>query len=220
MSEHMETASQTHNRWPRVGWIDAGPRLAVGFCCFVLLMFSGLPAPVQGSAHLRYSLSSLVERSTMVALVLPESRISRRIRSQDGRRTLSIVTDVTVRLERSLKGPHRTGERVVVRLLGGQVGDLGLRVTGAARLPGGVRQLIFVDRRAEQRWYQPVGMSQGAMPVERVQGSDWVRPAHSDLVLLEPQLATAQRPPRAAPIEAQPLEEMVRRIQQLLGQTP
>jgi hypothetical protein len=77
-----------------------------------------------------------------------------------------IVTDSTVRVEDTLYGVR--SETLVVRHIGGAVGDLGLTVAGEQGYPEGARMLLFLrtfDSGDAGIVMRPVGMSQGEMPI-------------------------------------------------------
>ncbi len=81
--------------------------------------------------------------------------------TMDGRR---IVTDTTVAVVDSLKGSLK-GE-VVVMQPGGEVGDLGQRVEGAATFAVGEEVVLFLERKSDTR-FGVLGMSQGKFRLER-----------------------------------------------------
>lgn len=74
-----------------------------------------------------------------------------------------IVTDTRVRLDRHLGGPN-DGAEVMVRTLGGQVGDVGQVVHGEALLRIGEPALLFLtpDSRGQ---LGVTGMAQGHFPI-------------------------------------------------------
>lgn len=88
-----------------------------------------------------------------------------------------IVTDSTIRVEDTLYGPRT--ETLVVRHIGGVVGELGLTVAGEAGYPEGARVLLFL-RNFESgdagRVMRPVGMSQGEMQIRSTAGGEVVMP--------------------------------------------
>src|SRR5690606_35626146 len=62
-----------------------------------------------------------------------------------------IVTDVTVEVHDALKGRRGPGEEVELTFLGGAVGDIGMSVPGAARLPLGHEAIVFARRAPDGR---------------------------------------------------------------------
>jgi len=99
-----------------------------------------------------------------------------------------IVTDVRLRVVDIAKGGAHAGDEIVVRTLGGVVGDLGMRVPGAARIPMGSRRMLFLAPDVHERAVRRVvGMSQGAFPVEPAPaagGVDVVLPGGAGLALV------------------------------------
>jgi hypothetical protein len=77
-----------------------------------------------------------------------------------------IVTDSTIRVEETLHGP--ASETVVVRHIGGVVGEVGLSVAGESAYTDGARTLLFLRTFVSGDVgpvMRPVGMSQGEMPI-------------------------------------------------------
>lgn len=81
--------------------------------------------------------------------------------SSDGRR---IFTDVTIAVQETLKGePAKT---VVIIQPGGQVGDIGQKVSGLAGFTPGEEVVVFLERRGDSRFIVN-GMAQGKYRIER-----------------------------------------------------
>ena len=91
----------------------------------------------------------------------------------------TIYTEYTVVVESTLKGEG--GKTLVVRLMGGTVGDRELVVAGNATLEPGERVLLFL--RTNGAFHTVVGMSQGKWTVRRHGGISHVfrGPALGDL---------------------------------------
>ena len=111
------------------------------------------------------TVDDLVDRSEAVVVAIPRSRTSR---WEGGR----IVTYTTVAIDSGVAGGMKAGDLVVVRTLGGVVGDLGQRVFGEAVLPLDAPVMLFLramppqlDGVAATGSRGVVGMSQGAMPI-------------------------------------------------------
>lgn len=85
----------------------------------------------------------------------------------------AIFSEVTLRVERSYKGPTGPGETMVVRKEGGSVGGIGMRVYGAAEFRVGEEALVFTEPRGSARFVS--GMTQGKLRVTRaINGEDIV----------------------------------------------
>lgn len=85
----------------------------------------------------------------------------------------AIFSEVTLRVERSYKGPTGPGETMIVRKEGGSVGGIGMRVYGAAEFRVGEEALVFTEPRGGARFVS--GMTQGKLRVTRaINGEDIV----------------------------------------------
>lgn len=136
-----------------------------------------------------------------------------------------IVTDVTVRSERNLLGVPE-GTTMVVRHLGGVVGELGQRVFGEASYRVGEQVLLFAAQR--QGSFYTLGMAQGALHVYR----DSSGIARVDTQLAGAELVNANAPalqsavpgqtPAAAPtfVTGRPLDEVAAQVQALVARRP
>jgi hypothetical protein len=170
----------------------------------VLLLLLALPA--LATTMLRMDVPDLTRASAMVVrgkVVRQQSRWSR-----DGMR---IVTDVDVAVQEAVKG--RSGASVV-RLVqpGGEVGDIGQRVSGVASFRPGEEVVLFLERRQEGV-YQLTGMAQGKYRVERSADGRTalaVPESPGDAVLLD---VTTQQAvtPRLEALSLEQLLEQVRR---------
>lgn len=139
-------------------------------------------------------LSALVPRDAGATLIAPldlRGMVSQaddiavgRVESQRARWTAdhtAIVTEVTLRVDRGIKGV-RDGERITLLREGGEVDGMGMLVRGAARFEPGEEVLVFLERRdgtprqaqrssalvAGSRW--TVGMAQGKMRITSISG--------------------------------------------------
>lgn len=168
--------------------------------------------PVAASVTEALDLAQLVRQSDHVVLARATGAEAR----WDSRRR--IVTDVTVIVEQSLKGDASVDERLVVRQLGGSIGELGMRVAGEPSIASGDRVLLF-GRRMRGDHLRAVGMSQGVLPVRvDADGRDMVHPGGAGLALVQRaqgQLVTA--PP--AVIHPRPLEDVVAEIRRVVERT-
>jgi len=132
-------------------------RSALIVLAFALAAFPSLALATQVQA---LSMRQLVENADVIVVA---TVIEQQAHYDDLDR---IVTDSTVRIEDTLYGP--TSETLVVRHIGGVVGELGLTVAGEAAYPDGARMLLFLrpfDSGDVGIVMRPVGMSQGEMPI-------------------------------------------------------
>lgn len=131
-----------------------------------------------------------------------------------------IVTDVTIRVEESIKGRATVGQTVVVTRLGGEVGDLGMRVEGEATFEVGERAIVFAEKVARGRALRTVGMSQGVLPIRVMPGRDRVMREHvlpgaEGLALLRRNAAGRLVSAQGAITEPRLLDDVLRQIRQL-----
>lgn len=129
-----------------------------------------------------------------------------------------IVTDATVRVDESMHGPARAGSTVVVRRLGGTIGDVGLRVEGEPSFAAGERILLFARANATERVLRAVGMSQGVMPIQRDGGVERVMPGGGGLALMQRGSDGQLRPAPAALLEPAPLDELLAQVRELVSE--
>lgn len=101
-----------------------------------------------------------------------------------------IVTDAILRTSEVMHGRARRGDLLTVRRIGGEVGDLGLRVEGEALLVPGENLVLFGRRIATRAVpsgfvLRPVGMSQGVLPIAEQDGVSMVMPGGEGLALVD-----------------------------------
>lgn len=119
-----------------------------------------------------------------------------------------IITEVRIHISSSLRGAA-PGSVLVVRHLGGVVGELGQRVFGEASFQTGEEVLLFAEQRGGALY--PVGMAQGALHVDAQS-----RTVHVDLGGAE--LLTRPAAGARSAVDGQPLSAVVQQIQVLMQQ--
>lgn len=119
-----------------------------------------------------------------------------------------IITEVRIRISRSLRGAA-PGSMLVVRHLGGVVGNIGQHVFGEASFQTGEEVLLFAELRAGSIY--PVGMAQGALHVDPRS-----RTVHADLGGAE----LLPRPAASGPsaVDGHSLSAVVQQIDALMQQ--
>ncbi len=128
----------------------------------------------------------------------------------------AIVTEVTVQVVDSMKGGNQRGERVIVRREGGEVGGVGMLVSGAAHFVAGEEVVLFLERRqgtSATLW--TVGMAQGKMHVATSAGRKMAVRDTSGLSALPGSAGAPSAEPRA-----RPLEELVRYVRARARRAP
>lgn len=178
--------------------------------------FLGLSAIASASVSVALSLEELVASSDEVVLGTVTGQQAR----YDKRRR--IVTDVTLRVDDTMKGNRAKGAEIIVTRFGGEIGDLGMRVEGEPNFTTGEQTIVFAKRlsaasipqRALPR-FRAVGMSQGVLRIESNAGRQLVMPNGNGLALMRRtprgQLAAAS----AAVTAPRELTEIVSEIRQI-----
>lgn len=124
-----------------------------------------------------------------------------------------IVTEVTVRCSRSLRGV-REGQLLTVRHLGGAVNGIGQRVFGEASYRVGEEVLLMAEERGGS--YYAVGMAQGALHIDRSSGAPRVHVQLQGAELLAPSGQVVAQPAT----EGAPLDQVVAQLESLLARLP
>ena len=178
---------------------------------FGVLLGSFVASPASATLSEALSLSDLVERSQLVAVVTCTDE--RTVRDSRGR----IVTDYGLTIQESWRGDGAPGETITMRSLGGVLGDIGMRVEGEPRLGVGARYLVFLRRLSGGGALRPVGMSQGVMPVETEGATVRVLPGGEGLALRQRTRGgrLIEAPP--AIVHPEPLEAVRERVTALGG---
>jgi len=170
-------------------------------------------APASASVTIALDLRQLVRRSHVIFL----GTVVRQDTHWDDRRR--IVTDVTFSIEDAVKGSSRRGEEIVVRRLGGAIGDLGMRIEGEPSWNDGERSVVFAYRPTGRPMLRPVGMSQGVLPVRIQAGRELVFPGGAGLALMQ-RVDTGQLlPAPPALIHTRPLADVLTDIRQVVEET-
>lgn len=89
-----------------------------------------------------------------------------------------------VEIEDDIRG-NASGEReVIVETLGGQLGDIGMRVEGEPSFSIGERVILFARGRGSHSTFRPVGMGQGVMRVRTDRGVETVTQTREGMMLM------------------------------------
>jgi hypothetical protein len=174
----------------------------------VLFAALALATPAEATIIEAVSLEELVQRSDHVVIGVVLAEVPHY--DERGR----IVTDVRIRVESSMKGSTRTGDELMIRRMGGVIGDIGMRVEGEPEFDVGDRRLLFLRDRSA--YCRPVGMSQGVLPVRVENGQTWVESGTTGLALVR-RNGVELVPTTGAVTEPVRLEAMIARIATLLS---
>jgi hypothetical protein len=100
------------------------------------------------------------------------------------RRDGQIWTWHRIEVEREIRGNAPDEDEVIVETMGGQIGEIGMRVEGEASFQVGERVLVFAHGGGPHTAFRTVGMGQGVMRVRREKGVDTVRQSREGLLLV------------------------------------
>jgi hypothetical protein len=177
----------------------------------VLLWAAGVSGSAGAATLLALDLGQLVKQSELVVVAKAEARRSRQTPA-DG----MIVTDVTLRVLTSLKGQSKPGTTLTATVLGGSVGDLGLRVPGEATFPDNRSAIVFLRREASSGELAVTGMSQGVMAIHGNGQAAQVMPGGLEAELVQRDAEGALRAAPDALVRARPLLDVIREIERLV----
>lgn len=177
------------------------------------LAVHGVTVPTaEASTVVAMTLPDLVDKSDLVLVGIPKSRVSR---WEGGR----ILTYTTVAVDQAIGGDVKAGGTVVVRTYGGVVDGIGQITHGEAVLKPGTPMLLFLrplppGTKPSEPSVAVTGMAQGALPI--VVGVDKVArvvPDVSQLALV--QKPTEKLPPASVAVAGKPLTDTVTSVRAL-----
>lgn len=127
-----------------------------------------------------------LEQMSVEASAVVRAKVVQRQASWDAdHRRIHTYTELQV-----LETVHHTkplGSTLVVRTMGGEVGDIGMRVAGVARFEVGEEVLVFLrDDPLDPAQFQVVGMSQGKYRIDRSGPSPVAVPSLDGLAFARP----------------------------------
>lgn len=124
-----------------------------------------------------------------------------------------IVTDFQMQVERAEKGDAAPGSAVIVRKLGGIVGDKGMTIAGEPGFVDG--ELVLLFGKNGKNYLRPVGMGQGAMRIFEQNGVRYTRSDSRGMALVK-RGATDKS---AAPAVAEPrkLDDVLSEVRALVS---
>jgi len=135
-------------------------------------------SPADGSILLGLELEELTAEADRI--VLGRVLFSESFLHPDGQ----IGTWHRIEVEREIRGNAADEREVIVETMGGQIGDISMRVEGEASFRVGERVLVFVRGGGPYTAFRPVGMGQGVLRVRMEQGVETVRQSREGLMLL------------------------------------
>jgi hypothetical protein len=135
-------------------------------------------APADGSVVEGLELEDLASEADRI--LLGRVLFSESFQRRDGQ----IWTWHRIEVEREILGNAPDEREVIVETMGGQIGEIGMRVEGEASFQVGERVLVFVHGGGPYTAFRTVGMGQGVMRVRREKGVDTVRQSREGLLLV------------------------------------
>jgi hypothetical protein len=141
-----------------MSWYDQGMFRRVIAITLGLAASVGTPGLAHATMMAPLDLKQLSQRADRVVVGTVERSVSSWTADHS-----AIYTEVTVRVDHSVKGAAKPGERVVVQREGGTVNGIGMRVFGAAELAVGEEVVLFLEHRGAASFV--VGMAQGKLAV-------------------------------------------------------
>jgi len=144
----------------------------------ILLAVLVVASPANGSVVQALELQELVAHADRI--VLGRVLFSESFQSPNGQ----LGTWHRIAVERELRGSAPDEQEVIVETLGGQIGDIAMRVEGEPSFTVGERVLVFMRDGGPYTAFRPVGMGQGVMRVRREQGVETVRQNREGMMLM------------------------------------
>jgi len=143
------------------------------------LLMVGLPtSPANGSIVQGLELQELVAHADRI--ILGQVLFSESFQRADGQ----LGTWHRIAVEREIRGSAPDEQEVIVETLGGQMGDIAMRVEGEPSFRVGERVLVFVRDGGPYTAFRPVGMGQGVMRVRMERGIETVAQNREGLMLM------------------------------------
>jgi hypothetical protein len=134
------------------------------------------------------------------------------------RRDGQIWTWHRIEVEREIRGNAPDEDEVIVETMGGQIGEIGMRVEGEASFQVGERVLVFVHGGGPYAAFRTVGMAQGVMRVRRERGVDTVRQSREGLMLVRRDAEGGLKRNFGALPEPERLDAFLSRLRQITAQ--
>ncbi len=102
--------------------------------------------------------------------------------------------------------------------MGGQIGEIGMRVEGEASFQLGERVLVFVHGGGPYTAFRTVGMGQGVMRVRREKGVDTVRQSREGLMLVRRNAEGRLKRDSGALPEPERLDALLSKLREITAQ--
>ncbi|MGB5694114.1 MAG: hypothetical protein WBM46_00545 [Polyangiales bacterium] len=187
----------------RFRWL---PRLAG-----TLLVVALVASPAKGSVVQGLDLQELVAYADRI--IVGRVLFSESFRRADGQ----LGTWHRIAVEREIRGGAPDEQEVIVETLGGQLGDVAMRVEGEPSFAVGERVLVFMRDGGPYTAFRPVGMGQGVMRIRREQGVDTVTQNRDGLMLMRRNAkGLLERSPGALPVKER-LDNLLSKLREIVA---
>jgi hypothetical protein len=151
----------------------------LGGLFLVAFLVVSLPAsPANGSIVQGLELQELVAHADRI--VLGRVLFSESFQRPNGQ----LATWHRIEVEREIRGRAPDEREVIVETMGGQIGDIAMRVEGEPSFTIGERVLVFIRDGGPYTAFRSVGMGQGVMRVHMEQGVETVTQNREGLMLV------------------------------------
>jgi hypothetical protein len=179
----------------------------------ILLAVLVVASPANGSVVQALELKELVGHANRI--VLGRVLFSESFQRHDGQ----LGTWHRIAVERELRGSAPDEQEVMVETLGGQIGDIAMRVEGEPSFTVGERVLVFMRDGGPYTAFRPVGMGQGVMRVRTEQGIETVRQNREGLMLMRRNAQGRLERSLGALPEKQRLDELLSKLRDIVEQS-
>ncbi|MDH4281268.1 MAG: hypothetical protein OEV36_01325 [Myxococcales bacterium] len=188
----------------RFRWL---PRLAG-----TLLTVALVASPAQGSIVQGLDLQELVAYADRI--IVGRVLFSESFQRPDGQ----LGTWHRIAVEREIRRGAPDEQEVIVETLGGQMGDVAMRVEGEPSFAVGERVLVFMRDGGPYTAFRPVGMGQGVMRIRREQGVDTVTQNRDGLMLMRRNAkGLLERSPGALPVKER-LDNLLSKLREIVAE--
>ncbi len=166
-------------------------------------------SPADGSIVQGLELEELTEKAERI--VLGRVLFSESFLHQNGQ----IWTWHRVAVEQEIRGRAPDEQELIIETLGGQIGDIGMRVEGEATFSVGERVLVFASGGGPYSAFRTVGMAQGVMRVRAERGVDTVHQSREGLMLVRRDAQGRLKRNFGALPEPERLDNFIARLKQI-----
>lgn len=178
-----------------------------------LLLAALIASPARASIVRGLELEELVAHSD--GIILGRVLFSESFQRPDG----ELGTWHRIAVERVLRGSELDEQEVIVETLGGQLGDVAMRVEGEPSFAVGERVLVFIRDGGPYTAFRPVGMGQGVFRVRREGGVDTVTQDLRGLMLMRRgSKGHLESTPGALPVKEK-LDALLSRLRDLVAKS-